>query len=367
MPDVLLFGATGHTGRLVAHALARRGAGFAVAGRDRSRLAALAREVGGPEIRVADASDPASVTRALSGCRVLISCVGPFTIHGDAAVRAALDAGVHYVDSCGEGAFIRRLAQEFAEPARQRGVALAPAMAFDEVPADLAATLSTEGMRRAELRLTYAIPSAASPGTVRSALRVLTAPGAFIANGSTVSVALGARRRWAPLPPPVGPRPTISAPLAELELAPLHLDLDALETYVAVGPLAELGARFGLAPVAPLLRRAPIGDAIGGVLARLLPAPPAGQQAGWWTLLAEARRGPRWRNVTLRGRDLYGLSAELLAAGAIALTADDFSISGVVSPVQALGAEFWHKELIERSVSIEAYEGRWSPDPVHTD
>ena len=61
------------------------------------------------------------------------------------------------------------------------------------------------------------------------------------------------------------------------------------------------------------------------------------------------------------GKDLYGLSGRLLAAGAGAMSAADFSASGVVSPVQALGADFWHKELIDAGVSIEVYEERWPP------
>src|SRR5919106_4344440 len=128
MPDVLLFGATGTTGRLVAHALERKDLSIALAGRDEAKLRALAAEVGGRPIHVADASSPPALVSALDGCRVLLSCVGPFTLFGETAVRAALEAGVHYLDSCGEGAFIRRLIEEFDDPARERGVALAPAM-----------------------------------------------------------------------------------------------------------------------------------------------------------------------------------------------------------------------------------------------
>jgi short subunit dehydrogenase-like uncharacterized protein len=362
MPEVLLFGATGHTGSLVAHALSHRGVDFGLAGRDEGKLRALAERLGAVEIHVADASDPGPLTSALAGYRVLLSCVGPFSTYGASAVRAALDARVHYLDSCGEGTFIRRLKDEFAARARSRGVALAPAMAFDEVPADLAATLATEGFSQAELTLTYSIPTTASPGTARSALEIITTAGAFIEEGETVAVTAGARRRWAPLPPPLGPRRTLSAPLAELELAPLHLSLSRLETYIAVEAWEDLGIRFGLAPVAPVLGFRPVRAALGTALARILPRPKVGEAAAWWTLLAEARAGSQWRNVTVVGRDLYGLSARLLAAGASAMTGADFSATGVVSPVQAVGADFWHKELIDAGVSIEVYDGRWPPN-----
>jgi hypothetical protein len=110
-----------------------------------------------------------------------------------------------------------------------------------------------------------------------------------------------------------------------------------------------------------------VRDALGAALTRLLPSlggNPAARKGeaaseGWWTILAEARRESQWRNVTLRGRDLYGTSARLLAAGATALAGREFSASGVISPVQAAGTDFWHKELIDAGVSIETYEGRW--------
>ncbi len=364
MPDVLLFGATGMTGRLVAQALQRKGIPIALAGRNEAKLRAVAGELGDPPIHVADAASPRDLISALDGCRALLSCVGPFALRGETAVRAALDAGVNYLDSCGEGAFIRRLVEEFDGRARHRGVALVPAVGFDAA-GDLAATLATEGLDGADLTLTYAVPSTASPGTVRSALRILAAPGRFIEGGRRVAVAAGSRRRWAPLPPPSGPRPSIAAPLAELELAPLHLALHELGTYAAVGPVVGFGARYGLTSLAPALRWGPVRDALGAALTRVLPAPrvggggEAGATGDWWTILAEARGGSQWRNVTLMGRDVYGLSARLLAAGAAALTASDFSQSGVLSPVQARGTDFWHKELIDAGVSVETYEGRW--------
>ena len=376
MPDVLLFGATGTTGRLVARALERRRVSIALAGRNETKLRALAAELGGPPIHRADATSPRALVSAVDGCRVLLSCVGPFTLLGEAGVRAALEAGVHYLDSCGEGTFIRRLVEEFDDPARRRGVALAPAMGFDEVPADLAASLATEGLDEADLTLTYAFPTTASAGTIRSALRILSAPGRFIADGRRMAVDVGTRRRWAPLPPPVGPRPSISAPLAELELAPLHLRLRGLATYVAVGPLVDFGARYGLSSLASLLRWSPVRDALGAALTQALPGVGGetvggdeegggdegrGATGGWWTILAEARRESQWRNVTLMGRDLYGTSARLLASGAAALADPEFSASGVISPVQAAGRDFWHKELIDEGVSVETYDGRWPP------
>jgi short subunit dehydrogenase-like uncharacterized protein len=168
MPDVLLFGATGYTGRMTARALADRGADFAIAGRSRAKLESLARATGGPEIRAAEVGDPDGLAEACSDVRVMITCVGPFLKLGLTAVEAALRAGCHYLDSTGEGPFIRDLIEHKDGQARRAGVAMAPAMGFDEVPADVAATLATQDLEPADLVLTYALPTHASRGTLRS-------------------------------------------------------------------------------------------------------------------------------------------------------------------------------------------------------
>src|SRR5688500_1772647 len=145
MPDVLLFGATGYTGSLTAEALGRRGASFAVAGRSADKLEALAARTGATDARVAEVGDTDALTAALSDVKVMITCVGPFGQLGNTAAEAAIRAGVHYVDSTGEMSFIDRLVATYDERARAAGIVMAPAMGFDEVPADVAVTLATEG------------------------------------------------------------------------------------------------------------------------------------------------------------------------------------------------------------------------------
>lgn len=358
MPALLLFGATGFTGRLVAHALARRGADFAIAGRDPARLERLASETGGPQIYNVQAGDVDSLARALNGSRVLVTCVGPFLEVGDTAVEAALRARVNYVDSTGEGPFIARLLERDAE-ARAAGVAMAPAMAFDEIPADVAATRATQGMTSADLVLTYAAPTQASAGTARSALGFISTPGPFIDDGSVVPVHLGERERWAPMPPPLGPRRAVSAPLAELHLAPRHLDLRNLGIYATVGA----AQRAFLKTMWPIARRAlsvpAVRKATSEIAGRAVSAPAeASARQKPWTILAEARAGDRWRNVAITGTDVYGLSGELLAGAAVTLAEDGYDRTGVLAPTQAVEVDRLHKELVDQGVSIDVYEPR---------
>src|SRR5918994_6825953 len=127
MPDVLLFGATGYTGKLTADVLAADGVDFAIAGRNRDKLEDLALRTGKPEIRVVSAADVDALSRALEDVRVLITCVGPFRDLGDTAAEAAVRAGVHYIDSTGEAAFIGKLIDRYGPRATTAGIAMAPA------------------------------------------------------------------------------------------------------------------------------------------------------------------------------------------------------------------------------------------------
>src|SRR6266542_4014924 len=109
MPKIVLFGATGYTGRLVAGALVAAGAAPLLAGRDQKRLDALAAGLGGLETAIADAARPESLRALLEQRDVLVSTVGPFALRGAAALCAAVQAGATYLDSAGEPSFIREV------------------------------------------------------------------------------------------------------------------------------------------------------------------------------------------------------------------------------------------------------------------
>ena len=355
MADILLFGATGYTGKLTARALARRGASFAIAGRDRSKLDALARETNGPDVHVAAVGDTDALVRALEGTRVLITCVGPFSELGETAVEAAFQAGVHYVDSTGEGTFIRDLIDTRGRAAEEAGIAMAPALGFDEVPADVAATLAVEGMEDPELVLTYALPSRGSSGTVKSGIGILLSSAPWRVNGQVVEVKAGEHQRWAPMPPPLGPQSSLSFPFAETHLAPLHLNLRSFRLFATVGhaqryalkALPGLRAAYGFAPLRSALER---------LIEKTIEGPEGEAREARWTLLAEAKSGRSRRNVVITGKDVYGLTAETLSTAALRMTDPDFKGKGVLSPVQAVGLDELRKELEQHEVSIEIHE-----------
>src|SRR2546423_376663 len=119
---IVVFGATGYTGRLVVEALVARGARPVLAARNVERLRALGDELGGLEIAVADVARPDSVRALVGEGDVLVSTVGPFTRWGDPAAEAAIVGRAHYLDSTGEPAFIRHVFEDYGERAASSGV-----------------------------------------------------------------------------------------------------------------------------------------------------------------------------------------------------------------------------------------------------
>src|SRR6478609_12169826 len=96
---VLVHGATGFTGRLVCAALARRGIAFAVSGRSREKVEAVAREFGASESCVIDLGVAESIRGAISGRKIVCACAGPFALVGEAVLATCAKLGVHYVDT----------------------------------------------------------------------------------------------------------------------------------------------------------------------------------------------------------------------------------------------------------------------------
>ena len=139
---VVLFGATGYTGDLTAREMVRRGMKPVLAARNGARVNALAEELGGLETQLADVSDPGSVAALVEAGDVLVSTVGPFSRWGRPALDAAISKGAHYLDSTGEGPFIRDVFEAYGPRAASAGVGLLTAMGYDYVPGNLAGALA---------------------------------------------------------------------------------------------------------------------------------------------------------------------------------------------------------------------------------
>jgi short subunit dehydrogenase-like uncharacterized protein len=196
---VVLFGATGYTGRLTAEAMAARGLKPVLAARSQAKLDALADELGGGlETVTADVSDPPTVAALVESGDVLVTTVGPFSRWGQPAAAAATTAGAHYVDSTGEPSFIREVFERYGPAAEQAGIGMLTAMGYDWVPGNLAGALALDraGDLATRVDVGYFITRGGlspSGGTLATLVTGITAP-AFGFRDGGVQTERGAKR-----------------------------------------------------------------------------------------------------------------------------------------------------------------------------
>lgn len=173
-----LLGATGHTGVFLARALRDLGRPILLGGRSRDKVSALAEQVGA-EFVVCDAMDADSLVPLFERCDVVCNLAGPYTRLGVEACRVALQTRTHLFDLTGEQAFQRRCIDEWHEPARQAGIAIANAMGLEVVVSDVLAAILLERhptARRVEV-INNVVGFASSPGSRHSMLEIVQAPG----------------------------------------------------------------------------------------------------------------------------------------------------------------------------------------------
>ena len=161
--DIIVYGATGFTGRLVAeHLAARYGVGgkvkWAMAGRSREKLEAVRDEIGAPKdtpLVVADAADPASLNAMVGRAKAIVSTVGPYQLYGSDLVAACVAAGTDYLDLCGEPNWMAEMIGAHHAAAQKSGARILFSCGFDSIPFELGVFFAQE---TAKARLGGVVP-----------------------------------------------------------------------------------------------------------------------------------------------------------------------------------------------------------------
>jgi len=156
--DIIVYGATGFTGRLVAEYLSAHYADrkdapkWAMAGRSAEKLAEVRDLIGAPKdtpLVVADASDPASLDAMAARAEVILTTVGPYQLYGNELVAACVKAGTAYADLCGEPGWMRDMIDAHENAAQASGARITFSCGFDSIPFDLGVHfLQAEAVKR---------------------------------------------------------------------------------------------------------------------------------------------------------------------------------------------------------------------------
>ena len=347
---LILFGATGYTGRKTAAAMVARGLRPTLAGRDPERLRRLAAELGELPTAQADVTEPQSLRALLSQGDVLVSTVGPFLRWGQPALDAALAAGAHYIDSTGEPAFVRRVAEQCHGPAQRAHICMLSAFGYDYVPGHTvgSAVLRHAGAAATQLDIGYySAPGKSfrsSQGTQASLAGAIFDPGIFWRGGRRVQDFGGTRMRSFTVEG--RSLDALSVPGSEhLWLPELYPQLQQIGVY-----LGWFGRRtrtmHTMSRVSSVLLRLPGAAALAHRLAPQLSSSGEGPSEAELAdsgsvIVAEAMDadGRVLARATLRGVDGYTYTARMLAWGAQALLAGRHQSTGATGPINAFGLD----------------------------
>ena len=355
---VSVYGATGFTGGLIARELGQGEIGFSIAGRDRGKLDALSNELGGVPVTAVAADDAAGLREMLEGCSVVIACAGPFTLHGEGLVAAAVETGTHYLDTTGEQQFIRMVFEKYGERAAETRAALVSGMGFDYLPGDMLAALVAEGMGPLEeIVVAYHVDGfAPTHGTALSGLEIMRGGDVVWADGDWRAAPRSADGgRWR-FPEPIGEQRMLRYPAGEQITVPRHVDTKRVRTLLngMVVPPRLMPLAVVASPLLGLAMRTPLRSAAGAAIRRLPAAPSEGdRKKSRFTISCEARAASSIRRGTLRGSDVYGLTAASLAHAATLCADPAYDRPGALAPAQAFEPTAFLAALADFGLSVD--------------
>ncbi|MGY0573586.1 saccharopine dehydrogenase family protein [Bradyrhizobium sp. RDM12] len=168
--DIVVYGATGFTGQLVAEYLTQHYKSdntlkWAMAGRSLGKLKSVRDAIGAPgntQLIVADASDAASLKAMAEQTMSVITTVGPYQLYGEELLAACVATGTDYFDLCGEPIWMRQMIDKYEAAARDSGARIVFSCGFDSVPFELGAFFVQEEAKRV-----FGAPASRVKGRVR--------------------------------------------------------------------------------------------------------------------------------------------------------------------------------------------------------
>lgn len=336
-PRWMLYGATGYTGKLIAAAAREAGLEPTLAGRDASKVRALAEPLGLPWVAFG-LDDPATVDRHLDGHAFVLHAAGPFAATSAPMVDACLRTSTHYMDLTGEAPVVSAVLAR-NEEARARDVLLVPGVGCDVVPSNCLATALAAQMPDAmHLELVCNFSASPSRGTLNTIIEQIPHPGLIIRDGRLEPVRHGKHTRRFELD---GRRhAALAAPWGDLPAAFHATGIPNVTVSMSLpGPLVAYAQAFGWA--APMAGHPWIQSLLRRAAASMPEGPDAATREGgrltWWgeIMNADGRR--------LTGRadipDPYSFTV-LVAMAAVESLGRGVTVRGAVPPARAFGTDF---------------------------
>jgi short subunit dehydrogenase-like uncharacterized protein len=333
---VLIYGATGYTGRLIAGRLRNSRSKPVIAGRSSQRVQAMAAELGLTG-RVMTSDDPNALDEALDDVDVLINAASPFALTASPLIQSCLRTKTHYLDITGELPVFRE-AFGYDNAARERGIMIMPGVGLGIVASDCLAMHVASLVPNAKyLRVALLRPSSFSRGTFRSALGLANSRVSIRRNGQLMSLPIGRLQRSFDYGD--GKKQSVAVSWADVFTAWHSTGIRNIEAYFEADFASRTFYQLG-AGIADAMQLSPAKTLIDAVISALPEGPPEIQRrAEKCVIVAEAE--DTWRQtrcVRLETPDGYSFTAEATAAIARRVMRGDF-LSGFQTPAKVYGAD----------------------------
>jgi len=329
---ILVYGAYGYTGELIAREAASRDVEFAVAGRNGTKTRGLGIELG-VDSRVFEADQ---ARENLDGIDVVLNCAGPFADTYEPLVEACLETGTHYADITGELSVFEALAERDRE-AGQAGICLLPGAGFDVTPTDcLAGHLHDRLPAATHLRLGVEAPTGISGGTLASVLEHAGGGGRVRRDGRVVEAPVAGESRTIDFG--AGPRNAVSVPLGDVSTAYYTTGIPNIDTYLAVPGYLQSVLRASNYATG-LLAVDPVREGLQQLARVLVDGPSAeARERGRVLVWGEAEADGETVTSRLVTPETYALTVD--AATTAATRLDGADISGFHTPASAFDPGF---------------------------
>ena len=335
---IAVYGAAGHTGRFVVNEALRRGLPVVAVGRSAARLdAAFPAAV--PQ-RVAGLDDAAGLEQAFAGCAVVINCAGPFLDTAAPVAQAALRAGCHYIDVTAEQASAQAAFADLDAPARAAGRVVIPAAGFYGGLADLLASALASPGDIDEITVAIALDRWWPTAGTRKTGERNNVPRVVVTNG-----------RLAPLVPSAKvPDWVFSAPLGNQAMVELPFsETIALARHLKAGEIRSLLNRSALADIRDAKTPPPVA------------ADDSGRSVQRFELMVRLVQDGVTRTASLRGRDIYAVTAPIVIEAALRLLAPSYRRSGALALAQAVDPDELLRSLHGSALEVSGDALRASP------
>ena len=350
--DLVVYGATGFTGRLVAEHLARRQASgeritWAMAGRSLEKLAVVRDEIGAPAstpLLQADATRASTLYYLSERTKCVLSTVGPYQLYGSNLVAVCADTGTDYVDLCGEPLWMRQMIETHGAQAASSGARILFACGFDSLPSELGTWLCQEAAReliggpvshvKGRVRRFAGGPSGGTIATIRATMHAVE---------SDPSLAPLLADPFALTPSFQGPtQPSASEPEIDADVGPIvPFMLGAADRMAVHRSNLLMGHPYGADFVYDEMA---LDGALAGPMDAALPGPGDGptkeqRESGSFDILfiGVSADGQQVRVSVSGDKDPgYGATSQMMAETAICLVNSPDVAGGIWTPVAAL-------------------------------